>query len=400
MKEKINIAETLDGCPKGTKLYSPIFGDVYLEKIRPHLAVVVTTESNDKEEFLYDGRYGINGECVLFPSKDQRDWSKFQRPFKDGDIIFTHADCTKIGFGYTWISIFEENRNGGVATYVDYCNEGKDFYTYLDDKSLLCEKKDIIQQRLATEEEKQKLFQAIKDNGYKWNPETKTLEKLPKFKDGDVIANNTRIVIFHKLDKIPNGVRNDVVYYHCWYHKEDNNSKFKIDFGIGYASDFRFATDKEKQILFDVIKTNGYKWNAETKTLEKLVKPRFKVGNRVKSIYNNNQYDIVGLTDTHYTLVEVENKFKYTEPIIEDKNWELVPNKFDITTLKPFDKVLVRDNNAQKWTADLFSFFDKSLICPYSCVGHYTNQCIPYKGNEHLLETTNDCNDFYKTWEE
>lgn len=87
MKNRINIAETLDGCPNGTKLYSPIFGDVYLEKIRPHLAVVVTTESNDKEEFLYDGRYGINGECVLFPSKDQRDWSKFQRPFKDGDVV-------------------------------------------------------------------------------------------------------------------------------------------------------------------------------------------------------------------------------------------------------------------------------------------------------------------------
>lgn len=71
MKEKINIAELLKDYPKGTKLYSPIFGDVYLEKIRPHLAVVVTTESNDKEEFLYDGRYGINGECILFPSKEE-----------------------------------------------------------------------------------------------------------------------------------------------------------------------------------------------------------------------------------------------------------------------------------------------------------------------------------------
>lgn len=346
MKEKINIAETLKDCHKGTKLYSPIFGDVYLEKIRPHLAVVVTTESNDKEEFLYDGRYGINGECVLFPSKDQRDWSKFQRPFKDGDIIFTGADCAKIGFGHTWISIFEENRNGGVATYVDYCNDGKDFYTYLDDKGLLCMKEDIMQQRLATEEEKQKLFQAIKANGYKWNEETKTLEKLPKFKDGDVIANNTYIVIFHKLDKITNGIRNDVVYYHCWYHKEDNNSKFKIDFGIGYESNFRLATEEEKQKLFQTIKDNGYRWNPESKTLEKLVTPKFKVGDRVKSIYNNNQYDIVRLTDTHYTLVEVENKFKYTEPIIEDKNWKLIPNKFDITTLVPFEsRFLVRTGN-------------------------------------------------------
>lgn len=80
------------------------------------------------------------------------------------------------------------------------------------------------------------------------------------------------------------------------------------------------------------------------------------------------------------------------------EQWELVPNKFDTTTLKPFDKVLVRDNNTQKWTADLFSFCDKSLVYPYSCVGHYTNQCIPYEGNEHLLGTTDNCAEFYKTW--
>lgn len=86
-------------------------------------------------------------------------------------------------------------------------------------------------------------------------------------------------------------------------------------------------------------------------------------------------------------------------PIADQDDWELVSNKFDITTLKPFDKVLVRDNNIQKWTVDIFSFFDKSLTHPYSCTGHYTNQCIPYEGNEHLLGTTNNCNEYYKTWE-
>ena len=88
--EKLNIAELLKDCPKGMELYSPIFGNVYLDKIRPHLAIIVTTDKKQgdfKEEFLYDGRYGMNEECMLFPSKDQRDWIKFQRPFKDGDVI-------------------------------------------------------------------------------------------------------------------------------------------------------------------------------------------------------------------------------------------------------------------------------------------------------------------------
>jgi hypothetical protein len=77
--EKINIAELLKDCPKGMELYSPIFGKVYLDKIRPHLAIVVTTDKEQgdfKEEFLYDGRYGMNGECMLFPSKDKTTWVK------------------------------------------------------------------------------------------------------------------------------------------------------------------------------------------------------------------------------------------------------------------------------------------------------------------------------------
>lgn len=71
MENKINIAELLKDCPKGMKLYSPIFGDVYLEKVRPHLAIVVIVDKEQgdfKEEFLYDGRYRMNGECMLFPS--------------------------------------------------------------------------------------------------------------------------------------------------------------------------------------------------------------------------------------------------------------------------------------------------------------------------------------------
>ena len=88
MEEKINIAELLKDCPQGMELYSPIFGKVYLDKIRPHLAIVVTTDKKQgdfKEEFLYDGRYGMNGECMLFPSKGKTTWEGFQRPFKDGD---------------------------------------------------------------------------------------------------------------------------------------------------------------------------------------------------------------------------------------------------------------------------------------------------------------------------
>lgn len=88
--EKINITELLKDCPHGMELYSPIFGEVYLDKIIPHLAIVVTTDKKQgdfKEEFLYDGRYGMNGECMLFPSKDKTTWEGFEKLFKDNENL-------------------------------------------------------------------------------------------------------------------------------------------------------------------------------------------------------------------------------------------------------------------------------------------------------------------------
>ena len=72
-----NIAEILSNYPLGTQLYSPAFGRVRLKKIRPHLAVIVTDEQGEDWEMLYDGRFSLDGECILFPSKAERDWNLF-----------------------------------------------------------------------------------------------------------------------------------------------------------------------------------------------------------------------------------------------------------------------------------------------------------------------------------
>lgn len=55
---------------------------------------------------------------------------------------------------------------------------------------------------------------------------------------------------------------------------------------------------------------------------------------------------------------------------------------------KPFDKVLVRDDEDEVWKADYFSHYEwDDKIAPYVCVGSYFRQCIPYEGSEHLLGT-------------
>ena len=79
MNENIDLTKILDGCPKGTKFYSPMMGNVKFDSIVGKF-VYVTTMFGNLESFNKSGRYGnYDGECVLLPSKDQRDWSKFER---------------------------------------------------------------------------------------------------------------------------------------------------------------------------------------------------------------------------------------------------------------------------------------------------------------------------------
>ena len=81
MNENLNLVEILKDCPKGTKLYSPIFGEVELDKIDIHSDTPIRVLCKyGKDGFSKDGRIcpAYNGECVLFPSKEQRDWSKFK----------------------------------------------------------------------------------------------------------------------------------------------------------------------------------------------------------------------------------------------------------------------------------------------------------------------------------
>lgn len=86
METKINVAEILKDKPVNTKLYSPLYGDVYLSHIgvRNDINVLHHSTIND---FLYDGRYAAykESEILLFPSKEMRDWSKLA--WNTGDIL-------------------------------------------------------------------------------------------------------------------------------------------------------------------------------------------------------------------------------------------------------------------------------------------------------------------------
>ena len=83
MNENLNLVEILKDCPEGTKLYSTTYGDVELIRVNQNDDVYYPIEIKLSDDSINsvttDGRLCeyYNGECVLFPSKEQRDWSKF-----------------------------------------------------------------------------------------------------------------------------------------------------------------------------------------------------------------------------------------------------------------------------------------------------------------------------------
>lgn len=75
--------------------------------------------------------------------------------------------------------------------------------------------------------------------------------------------------------------------------------------------------------------------------------------------------------------------------------------KFDINTLKPFDRVLVRDDSTMRWVIDLWMAYTPEYErWKCQCLGSSYGQCIPYEGNEHLLMTEDMPDEYYITWEE
>ena len=85
MNENIDLTKILKDCPKGTNLYSLVHGEVELQQVEPCLTypIVIKLENGNIERFTSNGKLFeiCNGECVLFPSKEKRDWSKFTAPW-------------------------------------------------------------------------------------------------------------------------------------------------------------------------------------------------------------------------------------------------------------------------------------------------------------------------------
>ena len=129
MNENINLCEILKDCPKDAKLYCTFLGDVLFSKIEDNKIFIHT--SYTVYSFYSDGKFTYDGECVLFPSRGQRDWSKFKVPikkfnpkdFKPFDKVLLRDD-----YGFKWRPTFLEKilkEPSGKYSAVELINECK-----------------------------------------------------------------------------------------------------------------------------------------------------------------------------------------------------------------------------------------------------------------------------------
>ena len=127
MNENIYLTKILKDCPKGTKLYSLVHGEVEFQKIELGLThpIVIKLKNNIIERYDTYGKllYNYDGGCILFPSKTQRDWSKFTAPWykkerfdpntlKPFDKVLARHKQTRKWFNDFYSFMYE----GGIAT--------------------------------------------------------------------------------------------------------------------------------------------------------------------------------------------------------------------------------------------------------------------------------------------
>ena len=324
MEQKLNIAEILKNKPRGTKLYSMIHGKCSSEAVTDEIFKINfctskfgLTQSGEctliKFGNMYDG-----GECIIFPSKEMRDWSKFQ--WEKGDILISNDGGTEVIFDKwyddTYTSFYckhylnSENKNKIVYYEEFLCTTER--YS-LEDKDIAQTYINIIEKHL----------------GGKLNFETLVVEKhQPEFKDGDIAFADY-------------GNRQDVFIVSDKTNLSEGYSSFisldlsSLTLSMGYRTCFfkkdlcklRLATDSEKKQLFSALEKEGKVWDAEKKMIVNL-KPKVElkpfdnvlVRHQKTEEWRANIFSHTDKTDEYLDYVCVNGRWEFCIPYEGNKS--------------------------------------------------------------------------------
>lgn len=422
MEQKdIDIYDILKNEEYGTELYTPICGRVWHSGMAndKDSAKAIWTEDESGREHFFDknGKVDKEGEPLLFPSKEIRDWNKF---FKKGDVL-EHVDGNAHG-----VCIFDSFEDGltklhfsGIYTLTKDVFS-KYYQSFRTADWVKAENPgdyiELIEERL----------------GGKLNLETLEIEKS-EFKDGDVLfvkCNDFAFIEIFEYSK-KNGDLCDHASLDITNQILDISGKYIIR--EDHITELRLATEEEKKQFFSALAKKGKAWDAEKKQVVDLkpVKLTFEIGKLYvfneddedgeltiigKLIDKNesedtltfgNQYEIENekfVTDQAFDLrISVNKELREaTENEVELFNkhyaiWKKEKEAKEHRAFKPFDKVLVRSGDNCKWLPALFirdrgvGFESRHTALPiHSGEPASFAHCIPFEGHENIAFTDYD----------
>lgn len=421
MEQKdIDIYEILKDEEYGTELYTPICGKVWHSGMAndKDSAKAIWTEDEDGREHFFDknGKVSKEGEVLLFPSKEMRDWSKF---FKKGDVlVHRDGDIHVIfeGFKDNRYTRFKSKHYLWKECFEDYSKEQSGMVTFTFRK-------------VSDDEAKTYINTIEKFLGGKLNRETLEIEKpQPEFKEGNVLFVKCQSDNFIEIFKYSK--KNGDLFDHASLvprtQELDTSGKYKIC--KESIVEIRLATEEEKEQLFSALEKKGKRWDIEKKQIVDL-KPAFEIGKLY--VFNEddedgeltiigeliaknesedtltfgNQYEIETekfVTDQAFDLrISVNKELREaTENEVELFNkhyaiWKKEKEEREQPAFKPFDKVLVSNGEEYNWQPSFFvSDRGEGAIYRYNVLPIQSGKvadfafCIPFEGNEHLTFTS------------
>ena len=243
MEQKLNITEILKDRVSGTKLWSPLFGDVYFDSASANLVTVSHHKALAKfwsNAKLYD--YD-EAEPTLFPSKEMRDWHKFA--WKRGDVLVS-MEGSKI--------LFDKWANEDYTKFLGKIKVLGNSHCY-----------DTANYSLASKEEALEFIKSVEEiNNGKLNRETLEIEKS-EFKDGDILScdedtyTKHTTLILHKNGCVVESLVSLIRHNDLVESREPINEVL--------LSRLYYAREDEKKELFDALAKGGKAWDAKKKQI-------------------------------------------------------------------------------------------------------------------------------------
>lgn len=260
MTNNINVLQVLESKPNGTKLWCVLFGKCFLDgidinNIRP---IRIGIEKGDTFKLTANAKLGgkyIDGDCLLYPSKEMRDWSRFA--WKKGDILISSDGGTEVIFDKWYDDTY-------TSFYCKHYLNSEDETKFVYYEEFLC----TTERYTIEDKDKAQIYIGIIEErlGGKLNRETLEVEKAqPEFKDGDIITFKDRIIIIYNTSIEKSPERTEIYYHACLKEGELTVNEYLMSYGFGEG--WYSSTEEEKQHLFDALAKKNKAWDAEKKMI-------------------------------------------------------------------------------------------------------------------------------------